>query len=238
VFVTNRSRCPFSLNRRTASGAPGIGSPETCSTPSTSRRIAAIRLDSTRLRIAGGIVAVALTAGAPAAAATPLHVDIDGDGIPDVAMVHDGRLVVVTATAAASIRLHADAGTRPRLDGAMHVRGVAGALLLVRVHSARSGVTDAVYRLRGGRLARIPIGGGLPNGLVTAAGAAGFVDFDCGAAPETVVQISAEPRGSVWRETVVTLTLRTAGFVPTRVDQVTLSGAAAGRRRCPLVRMP
>src|SRR5213596_2133083 len=42
VFVTNRSRCPFSRSRRTASAAPGSGSPDTCRTPSTSRRIAAM----------------------------------------------------------------------------------------------------------------------------------------------------------------------------------------------------
>ncbi|MHB8651115.1 MAG: alternative ribosome rescue aminoacyl-tRNA hydrolase ArfB [Gaiellaceae bacterium] len=49
--MTKRSRCPFSRSRRTASAAPGIGSPETCRTPSTSRRIAAIAPDSNDLRV-------------------------------------------------------------------------------------------------------------------------------------------------------------------------------------------
>jgi hypothetical protein len=61
-----------------------------------------------------------------------------------------------------------------------------------------------------------------------------------GAEPPTVVQISAEPRGSVWQETVLTLTLRTVGFVRTRVDQVTLTltGGATRHRWCLLVRIP
>src|SRR5919197_505079 len=42
VFVTNRSRWPFSRRRRTASAAPAIGSPETCRTPSMSSKIAAM----------------------------------------------------------------------------------------------------------------------------------------------------------------------------------------------------
>ena len=42
LFVTKRSRCPAARRARTASGAPGTASPETCRTPSMSRRIAAI----------------------------------------------------------------------------------------------------------------------------------------------------------------------------------------------------
>src|SRR3954453_22721142 len=56
VLATNGSLCPLSRSRRTASAAPGIGSPDTCRTPSTSRRIAAIRLDSTSVRVTRSVV--------------------------------------------------------------------------------------------------------------------------------------------------------------------------------------
>src|SRR6478736_6531529 len=49
VFVTNRSRCPASRRRCTASAAPGKGWPETCRTPSTSSRIAAMAAESIRV---------------------------------------------------------------------------------------------------------------------------------------------------------------------------------------------
>ena len=49
VFVTNRAG-DAGPRRRTASGAPSIGSPETCSTPSTSRRMAAMT-DSESIRV-------------------------------------------------------------------------------------------------------------------------------------------------------------------------------------------
>src|SRR5256884_4446395 len=55
VFVTNRSRWPLARRRRTASGAPSIGSPETSSTPSTSRRIAAMT-DSESIRVTRCVV--------------------------------------------------------------------------------------------------------------------------------------------------------------------------------------
>src|SRR5436190_1695669 len=47
--MTKRSRCPASRRRRTASAAPGNGWPETCRTPSTSSRIAAMNGDSIRV---------------------------------------------------------------------------------------------------------------------------------------------------------------------------------------------
>jgi ribosome-associated protein len=50
-LVTKRSRCPAARSLRTASTAPGIGSPETCSTPSTSSRIAAMDAESMRREI-------------------------------------------------------------------------------------------------------------------------------------------------------------------------------------------
>src|SRR3954449_1905273 len=49
AFVTKRSRCPASRRRRTASAAPGSGWPETCRTPSTSSRIAAMAVESIRV---------------------------------------------------------------------------------------------------------------------------------------------------------------------------------------------
>src|SRR5438552_9590138 len=47
-----RMRWPASRRRRTASTAPGIGAPETCSTPSVSSRIAAMDADSIRSEVA------------------------------------------------------------------------------------------------------------------------------------------------------------------------------------------
>jgi ribosome-associated protein len=49
LFETNRSRWPARRSSRTANAAPGIGSPETCSTPSTSSRIAAMERESIRV---------------------------------------------------------------------------------------------------------------------------------------------------------------------------------------------
>src|SRR5437763_9692984 len=49
VFVTKRSRCPPSRRRCTAAAAPGSAWPETCRTPSTSSRIAAMDGDSIRV---------------------------------------------------------------------------------------------------------------------------------------------------------------------------------------------
>src|ERR1700739_4560381 len=51
-LVTNRIRWPSARSCLTASGAPGIGEPETCSTPSTSSRIAAMDPDSIRSEVA------------------------------------------------------------------------------------------------------------------------------------------------------------------------------------------
>src|SRR5438132_833540 len=54
VFVTNRSRCPASRRRRTASAPPAIGSRETWRTPSTSSRIAA--MDGESIRVTRSVV--------------------------------------------------------------------------------------------------------------------------------------------------------------------------------------
>src|SRR4051794_24268835 len=52
VFVTKRMRWPSERRRRTAPAAPAIGVPETCRTPSTSRRMAAMDAESIRSEIA------------------------------------------------------------------------------------------------------------------------------------------------------------------------------------------
>ena len=49
LLVTNRSRCPSARSRAIASTAPGIGSPETWRTPSTSSRMAAMPGESIRV---------------------------------------------------------------------------------------------------------------------------------------------------------------------------------------------
>src|SRR5262249_30835707 len=51
-LVTKRSRWPSSRSRLTAEAAPAIGAPETCRTPSTSRRMAAMDSESIRSEIA------------------------------------------------------------------------------------------------------------------------------------------------------------------------------------------
>src|SRR5207247_5204018 len=52
--VTKRIRCPSARSRRTASSPPGIGSPETWKTPSTSSRIAA--MDGESIRVTRSVV--------------------------------------------------------------------------------------------------------------------------------------------------------------------------------------
>src|SRR4051794_16400674 len=51
-FETNRTRWPSERRRRTAPAAPEMGAPETCRTPSTSRRMAAMDAESIRSEIA------------------------------------------------------------------------------------------------------------------------------------------------------------------------------------------
>ena len=50
-LVTNRRRWPAARRPRTASIAPGIGLPDTCSTPSTSRRMAAMDAECIRSEV-------------------------------------------------------------------------------------------------------------------------------------------------------------------------------------------
>jgi hypothetical protein len=173
---------------------------------------------------------IALAAVALAVAAPALHVDADGDGFPDSVTVAHGQLHLVTRSGVLTARA-------PRggvLDGAMRVHGLGGALLLVRF-GPRLAVTDAVYRVTGDSLRRVHVRGSAIDALVRAGGTASFTDFDCGSAPLTVDQITAQPNGSRWDETVLTYALSVRGLVLRQVHRITVSGRAASRRRCTLL---
>lgn len=160
-----------------------------------------------------------------------LHVDADGDGIADTVALSHGRLTVATRTDVVSTRVSSGA----RLDGALHVRGLAGSLLLVRIGSPAN-VTDAVYRVLGGSLRRVHVHGATGDALVRGGGSATVLDFDCGIAPLTVEQIAARPDGNRWDETVLTYALGVRGLVLQQVRRITLSARAAATRRCQIVR--
>ena len=156
--------------------------------------------------------------------------DVDGDGFPDSVIVAHGRLDVLTRTGVMSTRVPAGA----RLDGAMRVHGLRGALLLVRLGSP-SAVTDAVYRVTAAGVARVHLHGSSTDTLVRTAGTASFTDFDCGVAPLTVDQIAGRPSGARWNETVLTYALGVHGLVLQRVRRISISAEAASTRRCALV---
>ena len=160
-----------------------------------------------------------------------LHVDVDGDRFSDAVTLAHGRLVVETRVGVVSTRVPAGA----RLDGALHLHGLQGALLLVRVGSSAR-VTDAVYRVFPDGLRRVHVRGAADDGLVRSGGSATVVDFDCGVAPLTVDQIAASPNGSSWDETVLTYALGMRGLVLQHVRRVTVSARAASTRRCAIVR--
>jgi hypothetical protein len=122
-----------------------------------------------------------------------------------------------------------------RLDGALHVHGLDGMLLLVRV-GTRTAVTDAVYRVTAGAVARVHVRGAANDALVQGGGAGTFADFDCGVAPLTVDQIAARPIGTRWDETVLTYALGVRGLVLQHVRRVTVSARVASTRRCTIVR--
>ena len=171
------------------------------------------------------IAVAALAVGAPV-----LHVDADGDGFPDTVAVQRGELHVVTRTEVLSVRVPRGAA----LDGAMRVRGLDGALLLVRVGS-RQAVTDAVYRVSRDAVQRVHVHGTASDGLVRSGGNGSITDFDCGRAPLTVDQITAAPRGSRWDETVLTYGLSMRGLVLQHIQRITISAQAASTRRCALL---
>jgi hypothetical protein len=173
---------------------------------------------------------IALAAVALAAAVPVVHVDADGDGFPDAVAVDHGQLHVVTRTGVLTSRVPRGAA----LDGALHVRGLGGALILVRVGS-KVAVTDAVYRASAGGLRRVHVRGTASDALVRGGGNGSFADFDCGRAPLTVDQIAAEPNGSRWNETVLTYGLSLRGLVLQQVRRITISAQAASTRRCALL---
>ena len=187
-----------------------------------------MRLDSSL-----AVAAAALALATPASAAAPLRIDMNGDGTPDVVTVSGKQLVVATGLRLITTPVRTADGSTPRLDGALHVHG--GVLLLVRLRSTAAGVADAVYRLQGDVLQRLNVAGGV-NGFVTAAGAGGFIDVDCGKAPGSVVQISAEARGMFWRETRMTYTLKQHGFMLSSVVHKTVSPTQIAHRQCALIR--
>jgi hypothetical protein len=137
------------------------------------------------------------------------------------------------ATRAGIVSTRVPAGAR--LDGAMRVRGLGGALLLVRVRSTQV-VADAVYRVTASGVARVHLRGG-PTGdtLVRAGGLGAFADFDCGVAPRTLVQIDGRPNGLRWDETRLTYALGVRGFVLQTVRKISVSGQTAATRRCKLI---
>ena len=159
-----------------------------------------------------------------------LHVDADGDGFADSVVISHGRLDVETRTAVVSTPVPAGA----RLDGAMRIHGLHGALLLVRLGPS-SVVADAVYRVTRAGVVRVHLHGGSTDTLVRTAGTGTFTDFDCGVAPLTVDQIDGRPNGSRWNETVLTYALGVQGLTLQRVRTITVSGRAAGTRRCALI---
>jgi hypothetical protein len=173
---------------------------------------------------------IALAAVALAAAAPVMHLDVDGDGLPDTVTLQRARLHVATRTGV----LTAPVPRGASLDGAMRVRGLDGVLLLVRFGS-RLAVTDAVYRVTGGAVTRVHVRGASTDALVRGGGSGSIADFDCGRAPLTVDQISAVPNGARWNETVLTYGLSTRGLVLQRVRRITISAQAAGTRRCALL---
>lgn len=172
------------------------------------------------------LAAVALAVGTPV-----IHVDADGDGFPDTVALVQARLHVVTRSGVLSARVPAGAV----LDGAMHVRGMGGALILVRFGSKQA-VTDAVYRVSAGALTRVHVRGTSSDALVRSGGNGSITDFDCGRAPLTVDQIAAAPNGARWDETVLTYGLSMRGLVLQRIRRITVSAQAASTRRCALLR--
>jgi hypothetical protein len=123
-----------------------------------------------------------------------------------------------------------------RLDGAIHVRGMGGALLLVRVANDQFGFTDGIYSAHNGRLRRLHVLGGARDGFATRLAGATYSDLDCGAAAGTIVQMEIEPVGTRWRRTQFTFAFDARGFVLVGVTRQTVTAAQATHRRCAVKR--
>ena len=193
------------------------------------------------LVLAAAAAASALLAGPAAAGGSPggirptapyppaLRVDVTGDGVPDPVWSDGTTVVVLSGTTLTR------ATVAGRLDGAIRLRGMRSALLLIRVASGPEGESDGLYRLRGGRLERLPVLGAPHGGLATALVGNAYLDVDCGPAPRTVVQLALEPLGTRWRVTALAFALRGNRFVPVSATRRVEPGTAI-RRRCPVLR--
>lgn len=117
----------------------------------------------------------------------------------------------------------------------MKLPGMPGELLLVRLAVGSSGVTDALYRVRGTRLDRLHVPGLAGDGVTTALVGRTYVDLDCGPRLRTLEEVALAPTGSGWRVTEFRLTLRGDRFSPTGVRRRP-SVAASDVRRCPIRR--
>ena len=169
-------------------------------------------------------------AASPAFAHAVLRVDVDGDGRPDDVAALGTVLLVRTA---AGVEALPGAG---RLDGAIRLRGVAGALLLVRVAGSRTGFVDAIVRIDADGARTLRIRGGVGGGLVTALVGRTYLTPDCGAAAGTVSQVRLEHVAGQWRRTVRTFVLRGDEFVPAGTTRRLVSDAAAARPTCAIAR--
>jgi len=144
------------------------------------------------------------------------------------------------STALASIGVAASVATAapPRIDGVLHQRGTSARFLLVRVHDLPTGYLDAVYIGGSVRPERLRVRGVDPDAFLVALAGRAYFDLDCGAQPMTIEQVELEPRGANWRRTEWTYVLRARTLVLQSVTRQTVTGAAAGHRRCALDRGP
>lgn len=173
----------------------------------------------------------------PAAArAAVLHADVDGDGARDRVALAGGVLSVTTGSHRTATRVRSDDGSPTRLEGALRVHGIRGMLVLVRVRRAAAAFVDAPYQLRDGKLRRLHVPNGQVDGFAIGGTGDTYLDYDCGAATHTVVQISGEPRGAHYRTTFATFTLARNAFRLTSVTRKSLTVEQAAHRRCAIVR--
>ena len=189
------------------------------------------------LRPTATAMAVLALAVAPSAtAATTLRADVDGDGARDTVSLAHGVLSVTTAGRRTSVRVRSDDGSPMRLEGALRVHGLKGMLVFVRVRRSLAAFVDAPYQLRRGRLRRLHVPNGQVDGFAIGGSGDMYLDYDCGAAAGTVVQISGRPRGDRYRTTYATFTLRRNAFRLTGIVRRSVTVQQASHRRCAIVR--
>ena len=185
------------------------------------------------------LLACGVCASAAARAAPPspspsvvavLRVDVDGDGRLDLVATRPGAVIVSTVEGTWT------APSSGRLDGAIRVPGVSGALLLLRVESGRDGFLDGVYRASRGRLERLHVSGGAGDGLATAVLGRTYVDVDCGPRRRSVTQVELAPLGRLWRRIELVFALRGDRLVRVGASRHVVGAAAATHRRCTVLR--